>query len=194
MYLIVGLGNPGMKYKSTYHNIGFMVVDTIAKKFKLRFSVDKKCLSHVAVGEVGGVKFALAKPDTFMNLSGNAVKALISKYRVSVADELIVICDDADLPLGRTRLREDGSGGTHNGMRNIVAVLGSTDFKRVKVGIKNDELAEKRVELLDLVLSKIDYADKLLLNDSIALVASEVVEIVKGKDLQRVEEVLNRKK
>ena len=194
MYLIVGLGNPGIKYKSTYHNIGFMTVDKVAKDLRLKFVKQKNTDSHVAEGEYQRVKFVLAKPDTFMNLSGNAVKALVKKYRVDVRDELVVIYDDADLPLGKTRMREEGSAGSHNGMRNIVGMLERTDFKRIRVGIKNTQLAEKDVKLIDMVLSKVDYDDKPLLTESINASAEAVKDLLSGKDIQRIEEVLNRRK
>lgn len=194
MYLIVGLGNPGIKYKSTYHNIGFMTVDKVAKDLRLKFVKQKNTDSQVAEGEYQGVKFVLAKPDTFMNLSGNAVKALVKKYRVDVRDELVVIYDDADLPLGKTRMREEGSAGSHNGMRNIVGMLERTDFKRIRVGIKNTQLAEKDVKLIDMVLSKVDYDDKPLLTESINASAEAVKDLLSGKDIQRIEEVLNRRK
>lgn len=194
MYLIVGLGNPGIKYKSTYHNIGFMTVDKVAKDLRLKFVKQKNTDSHVAEGEYQGVKFVLAKPDTFMNLSGNAVKALVKKYRVDVRDELVVIYDDADLPLGKTRMREEGSAGSHNGMRNIVGMLERTDFKRIRVGIKNTQLAEKDVKLIDMVLSKVDYDDKPLITESINASAEAVKDLLSGKDIQRIEEVLNRRK
>ena len=194
MYLIVGLGNPGMKYKSTYHNIGFMTVDKVAKDLRLKFQKQKAIDSHAAEGEYQGVKFVLAKPDTYMNLSGNAVKALVKKYRVDIESELVVIYDDADLPLGKTRMREEGSAGSHNGMRNIVGMLERTDFKRIRVGIKNTQLAEKDVKLIDMVLSKVDYEDKPLLTESINASAEAVKDLLSGKDIQRIEEVLNRRK
>ncbi len=194
MYLIVGLGNPGAKYKSTYHNIGFMAVDAVAKKLGVKFVKQKATEAHVAEGVIDGVKFVLAKPDTYMNLSGNAVHALVKKYKVDVKEELVVVYDDADLPVGKTRMREEGSAGTHNGMRNIVGRLERTDFKRMRIGIKNGELAQKDVQLIDLVLSKVDYADKPALDEGIALVANGIIDLIKGKDVQRIEEVLNRKK
>ncbi len=194
MYLIVGLGNPGAKYKSTYHNVGFMALDVVAKKLGAKFVNQKSTESHVAEGTHNGVKFVLAKPDTFMNLSGNAVYALVKKYKVDVKDELVVVYDDADLPTGKTRMREEGSAGTHNGMRNIVGRLERTDFKRMRIGIKNGELAQKDVELIDFVLSKVDYADQPALYEGINAVADAVVDLIEGKDVQRIEEVLNRKK
>lgn len=194
MYLIVGLGNPGAKYKSTYHNVGFMALDVVAKKLGAKFVNQKSTESHVAEGTHNGVKFVLAKPDTFMNLSGNAVYALVKKYKIDVKDELVVVYDDADLPTGKTRMREEGSAGTHNGMRNIVGRLERADFKRMRIGIKNSELAQKDVELIDFVLSKVDYADQPALYEGINAVADAVVELIEGKDVQRIEEVLNRKK
>ncbi|MBR7162430.1 MAG: aminoacyl-tRNA hydrolase [Clostridia bacterium] len=194
MYLIVGLGNPGIKYKSTYHNIGFMTVDKLAKEFKIKFVKQKGTDSHVAEGEYKGERFVLAKPDTFMNLSGNAVKALVKKYRVDVEGELVVIYDDADLPLGKTRMREEGSAGSHNGMRSIVGMLGRTDFKRIRIGMKTAELAEKDVKLIDLVLSKVDYEDKPILEEGINASVEAVKDLIAGKDIQRIEEVLNRRK
>lgn len=193
MYLIVGLGNPGMKYKSTYHNIGFMTVDAIAKKLGLKFAEDKKNFAHTAKGKIGDVEFVLAKPDTFMNSSGNAVVALSKKYRTDIKNELVIIYDDADLPTGKTRMREEGSAGSHNGMRSIVGMLERTDFKRIRIGIKNSQLAQNDVELIDLVLSKVDYEDKALLNEGIEEVANAVIDLVKGADIQRIEEKLNRK-
>ena len=194
MYLIVGLGNPGMKYKSTYHNIGFMTVDKLAKDLRLKFVKQKGTEAHVAEGEYQGVKFVLAKPDTYMNLSGNAVKALVKKYRVDVKDELVVIYDDADLPLGKTRMREEGSAGSHNGMRSIVGMLQRTDFKRIRIGMKTAELAEKDVQLIDLVLSKVDYDKKPVLEEGINASVEAVKNLISGKDIQRIEEVLNRRK
>ncbi len=194
MYLVVGLGNPGLKYKSTYHNIGFMTVDAISSKFKVKFAAEKRMFSHVAKVCDGGLEFILAKPDTFMNLSGNAVKELVQKYGVEVERELIVVYDDADLPLGKTRLREEGSAGSHKGMKSVVGALGTTAFKRIRIGIKNNDLEEKDVQLIDLVLSKPCYEDKLVLNDSIGEVANAIIDILKGADIQRIEEKLNRKK
>ncbi len=194
MYLVVGLGNPGLKYKSTYHNIGFMTVDAIASKFKVNFSAEKRTFSHVAKVFDGCLEFVLAKPDTFMNLSGNAVKELVQKYGVDVERELIVVYDDADLPLGKTRLREEGSAGSHKGMKSVVGALGTTTFKRIRIGIKNYELEEKDIQLIDLVLSKPCYEDKLVLHDSISEVVTAVLDLLKGVDIQRVEERLNRKK
>ena len=178
MYVVVGLGNPGTRYRNTYHNIGFMVADALAKKCKLRFS-GKECAALTAKGRAGGVPFVIAKPQTFMNLSGESVKQLVRKY-CDTEDELIVVYDDADLPVGRMRLREEGSAGTHNGMRSIVAELNT--------------LAAKEVQIVDLVLSKVDYADKAAIDKCVGEAADAVLALIAGEDIQRVEERLNRRK
>lgn len=192
MYVVVGLGNPGARYRNTYHNIGFMTADALAKKCKLRFT-GNECAALTAKGKIGGVPFVLAKPQTFMNLSGESVKQLVRKY-CDGTDELIVVYDDADLPVGRMRFREEGSAGTHNGMRSIVAELGTTSFKRLRIGIKTDELAAKEVDIVDLVLSKVDYADKQAIDKCVEEAAEAVAELIAGKDIQRIEERINRRK
>ena len=157
MFLIVGLGNPGARYRSTYHNLGFMVADAFARANKLRFT-GRECDAVTAKGRVGGSEVVVAKPQTFMNLSGVSVRKLVAKYCADES-ELIVVYDDADLPVGRMRLREEGSAGTHNGMRSVVSELGTTSFRRLKIGIANARFAEHGVDIADFVLSRIDYAD-----------------------------------
>ena len=126
MKLIVGLGNPDDKYKNTFHNLGFMSVDKVADK--LGFSFTKtKCRALIAEGNVNGEKIILAKPLTYMNLSGESVRELVSFYKISTADT-VVIYDDYDLLKGVIRIRENGSAGTHNGMRNIIQELGRCDL------------------------------------------------------------------
>lgn len=192
MYLVVGLGNPGTRYRNTYHNIGFMTADALAKKCKLRFT-GKECAALTAKGKLDGVPFVVAKPQTFMNLSGESVKQLVKKYCDS-EEELIVVYDDADLPVGRMRFREEGSAGTHNGMRSIVKELNTTEFKRLRIGIKTEELAAKEVAITDLVLSRVDYADRPTIDKCVGDAADALIDIICGKDLQRVEERLNRRK
>lgn len=134
MWLIVGLGNPGEKYAGTRHNIGFMGLDLLARRHGLEFRA-KRANSVIAEGNIAGQRVALVKPQTFMNLSGQAVSALRGWYKVEPASELLVVYDDMDLPFAKLRIRERGSAGTHNGMRSIVGQLGSTDFPRLRVGI-----------------------------------------------------------
>jgi len=134
MWLIVGLGNPGERYARTRHNIGFEAIDTLARRHGLEFR-GKRANSLIAEGQIAGQRVALAKPQTYMNLSGQAVSSLRNWYKIDPARELLVVYDDLDLPFGKLRLRERGSAGTHNGMRSIVAQLGSSDFPRLRVGI-----------------------------------------------------------
>lgn len=150
MKLIVGLGNPDRIYEKTYHNVGFMVLDKLKEKLKedfIKSGYDAKYFKTI----IGGDTVFVAKPQTYMNLSGQSVLKFCKQFKIEPKD-VIVVCDDIDLPLGETRFRLNGSGGTHNGLRNIVDCLKSTDFKRVKVGIGRNP----NMDLKDFVLSKID--------------------------------------
>ena len=192
MILVVGLGNPGMKYKNTYHNVGFMAIDALAKRLKVKF--DKtECDARTCKGNYRGVDFVLAKPETYMNLSGEAVKKLVARYDVDIASELIVCYDDVDLPIGKLRIREEGSAGTHNGMRNIVKELYTQDFKRVRIGTKTEQLAQKEVELIDFVLSKVDFDNKQVLQGAIEKADDAIVALMEGMYIQRVQEIANKR-
>lgn len=192
MILVVGLGNPGMKYKNTYHNVGFMAIDALAKRLKVKF--DKtECDARTCKGNYKGVEYVLAKPETYMNLSGEAVKKLVARYDVDVAHELIVCYDDVDLPIGKLRIREEGSAGTHNGMRNIVKELYTQDFKRVRIGTKTEQLAQKEVELIDFVLSKVDFDNKQILQCAIDKADDAILALIEGLDIQRVQEIANKR-
>lgn len=136
MWLIVGLGNPGEEYKQTRHNIGFECLNTLADRHGLDFD-DKRAKARIAVGNIAGQRVVLAKPFTYMNLSGQAVSGLCSWYKVDPASELLVVYDDLDLAFGALRLREKGGPGTHNGMKSIVNLLGSQNFRRLRMGIGN---------------------------------------------------------
>jgi PTH1 family peptidyl-tRNA hydrolase len=136
MWLIVGLGNPGEEYVNTRHNIGFDCVKAFADRHGLDFS-KKQSKARVAEGHIAGQRVALAKPFTFMNLSGQAVVGLCNWYKINPAENLVVIYDDMDLPFGSLRLRERGSPGSHNGMKSIVSLLGNQVFPRIRFGIGN---------------------------------------------------------
>lgn len=191
MLLIVGLGNPGTKYKNTYHNVGFNLVDALAKSLKVKF--DKaECESKTARVKIGGEEIILAKPQTYMNLSGVAVKKLVKHYGVDEKFELLVCYDDVDIPLGTARVRESGSAGTHNGMRSIISELGTQDFRRLRIGTQTSALKNKEVELIDFVLSKVDYESKQVLDKTIESARDLLLELINGVDFHRVEEKLNR--
>ena len=134
LYLIVGLGNPGGEYARTRHNAGFMVVDQLADVWKAGWNLEKKFNARVAKGEWSGRKVLLVEPQTFMNLSGETVGVLMSFYRVPLS-QMLVVADDADLPLGEIRLRGKGSSGGHHGLESIEQHVGSREFARLKVGI-----------------------------------------------------------
>lgn len=140
MKLIVGLGNPGSEYADTRHNVGFMVVDELARRHRaaLRSSSKWKARTARIAGWQDGV--LLAEPATFMNLSGHAVQAIAGFHKIAGPD-LLVVVDDADLPLGRLRMRASGSAGGHNGLKSIIQELGTDEFPRLRVGIGRDERA-----------------------------------------------------
>ena len=147
MKVIVGLGNPGARYESTRHNIGWRVVDAFAAKFRINVSVHEKN-SMTGGGRVAGGSVLVAKPLTYMNLSGDAVHLLVNSYTESLQD-LIVVYDDVDLPTGKLRIRPNGSSGTHNGMRSIVSALGREDFPRLRIGVRGGEVGRLRDYVLD---------------------------------------------
>lgn len=149
MYVVVGLGNPGKKYEKTRHNVGFDVIDILAKEYNI--SVTKiKHKALIGEGRIGSEKVLLVKPQTYMNLSGETLIDIYKYYKVDLSN-IIVIYDDIDLDVGKLRIRKKGSGGTHNGMRSIVKCLGSTEFPRVRVGVSKPMPGQ---DLADFVLSR----------------------------------------
>lgn len=149
MYVIVGLGNPGKQYDKTRHNVGFDVIDMLAKEYDI--SVTKiKHKALIGEGRVGTEKVLLVKPQTYMNLSGETLIDIYNYYKVDL-ENIVVIYDDIDLDVGKLRIRKKGSSGTHNGMRSIVKCLGSTEFPRVRVGVSKPIPGQ---DLADFVLSR----------------------------------------
>lgn len=142
-YLIVGLGNPGTQYQFTWHNIGFCAVDVLAARCNTTFTSDFQAL--VTKTSVAGKSLILAKPQTFMNLSGNSVRQILSFYKIDPVSEMLVISDDLDLPPGQLRLRLSGSAGGHNGLKSIIEQTGTTEFARLRVGIGRDGDASSHV-------------------------------------------------
>ena len=154
MYLIVGLGNPEKRYEKTFHNMGFICVGDLVEKLGVKFK-KTECEASVAEAFIGGEKVIVARPLTYMNNSGRAVKQLVAKYKVP-EQNLLVIYDDYDLPKGKIRIRAGGSAGTHNGMRSIIGSTGFTAFPRIRVGIKDESV---EIPIIDYVLSEIKKAD-----------------------------------
>lgn len=180
--IIIGLGNKGLSYKNTYHNMGFDVVSKLAKELGVRFS-HTECKAKTAVTNVNGKRVVLAKPETYMNLSGESVRELMGKYK-ETADGIIVIYDDIDIAIGTIRARNAGSAGTHNGMRNIVECLnGNTAFKRIRIGTEFDH---GNVPLYNVVLSKVKGENKTLVDASTDFVANELLSFLKDGDFDKL--------
>ena len=189
MKLIVGLGNPDDKYKNTFHNLGFMSVDRAAEKLGVEFN-KTKCRALVAETKIGEEKIILAKPQTYMNLSGESVRELVSFYKIDGKD-VLVIYDDYDLFKGALRIRESGSAGTHNGMRNILLELGHGNFPRVRIGFKPTE--PMQIPLINYVLSGISEQDKPVYNKTIEGAANAAVDFARGVSIQNVMQRYNTK-
>lgn len=173
MYLIVGLGNPGSRYQRTRHNIGFMVLEKIAA----RCEVDLKQKSFDALwnrGKIDGINVLLAMPQTYMNLSGNAVRELLAYFKVDT-NNLIVIHDDLDLPVGTIRLKSGGGDAGHKGLKSIAACLGSADFMRIRIGIGKPS-GKQPVE--DYVLQRFGPEESDLLHQSIQIASEATTDIV----------------
>ena len=135
--LIVGLGNPGIEYQFTPHNLGFLAVDRIAQQCGVEVR-NRQCRALTARAEIAGVPVLLAKPETFMNLSGLSVRELVDEYQADPIKDLLVIYDELDLPLGTIRVRKQGSAAGHNGMKSILGALGSQEVQRIRLGIAPD--------------------------------------------------------
>ena len=178
MKLIVGLGNPGREYEATRHNVGFMVVDEIAKRHELQWRNEGQM---AFAKRFGSPEFLVAKPKTFMNLSGFAV-AEFANYRNIDHGDLLIVVDDVDLPLGRMRARARGSAGTHNGMKSVVAQLGTTEFPRLRIGVGR---GDRRRDLADFVLAKFEAAEQAALNDIVTR-AAEAAEMFAAEGIEKV--------
>lgn len=171
MYIIVGLGNPGKQYAHTRHNVGFDTIDILADKYNISVDI-KKHKALCGKGMIGGQKVVLAKPQTFMNLSGESVRELVDFYKIDPEEELIVIYDDISLEPGQLRVRPKGSAGGHNGIKNIIAHLGTQVFKRVKVGVGEKP---KGYDLADYVLGHFSKEDRILMEDAFGRAAEAAV-------------------
>ncbi len=174
MKLIVGLGNPGSEYASSLHNVGFMAVNYFARKNSIRFD-KKQAEARTGLGKVDGVAVLLARPQTYMNHSGLAVSRLVNKFKVGL-DDLLVIYDDLDLPLGKIRIREGGSAGGHNGIKSIINELGSQDFPRLRVGIGRPR--DTRSDVIPYLLGESDPEVKKAINDVMPVVNEAVLTFI----------------
>lgn len=179
MYIIVGLGNPGTQYAHTRHNVGFDTIDMLAEANKISM-LEAKHKALIGKGFIGGEKVILAKPVTFMNLSGESVRQLVNYYKVDEKDSLIVIYDDISLEPGQIRIRKKGSAGGHNGIKNIIAQLGHDEFMRIKVGVG---AKPKGYDLADYVLGHFSKEEASVMEDSFEKAAeAAVVMMLEGVD------------
>ena len=184
MFLIAGLGNPTAKYAKTRHNAGFDVIDAIADKYGIDMNL-KKGNAFCGMGYIEGQKVMLAKPQTFMNLSGDSVSELVNFYKLDPTRELIVVFDDISLAPGNLRIRKKGSAGGHNGIKDIIAKIGTDQFERVKVGV-----GEKPAgwDLADHVLGRFSPEDREKFEDAV----KDAVDAVSLMVQDRTDEAMNR--
>ena len=169
VYLIVGLGNPGAEYARTRHNAGFMVLDRLADRWKAGWKSEKKFQSRLARAELEARRVLLCQPQTFMNASGEAVAAVAAFYRVAVP-QVLVIVDDADLPLGEIRLRPGGGAGGHHGLESIERHLGARDYARLRIGIGRQGAAR---EITGHVLGRFSSTEAALMDKVLTVAANQ---------------------
>ena len=173
MYLIIGLGNPGREYEHTRHNAGFDAIDVLAGKLGADVK-EKKHKGLCGKGMIAGEKVILLKPQTFMNLSGESVRAAADFYKID-AEHMIVLYDDIDLDVGKLRVRAKGSAGGHNGIKNIIAHMGTQEFPRVRIGVgaKPD-----RMDLADYVLGRFSQVERPVMEDAFEEAAEAAIAVV----------------
>lgn len=174
MYVIAGLGNFDRKYNNTRHNIGFAVIDRLAEQENIGV-LEKKHKAVIGKGVVAGEKCILAKPTTFMNLSGECVRELVDYYKADTVSELIVISDDVSLPVGQLRIRKKGSAGGHNGLKNIIAHLGHDQFIRIRVGVGEKP---KGWDLADYVLGRFSGPEQRTMDEAAERAADAIRRII----------------
>lgn len=178
MRLVIGLGNPGRRYRGTRHNIGWEVLDRLAREHDIRIAAEDGW-AETGRGVIGGRRVLLARPQTYVNVSGTAVADLRRRHRIA-PDHLLIVVDDLDLPAGAVRMRERGSHGGHNGLRSIIHALGTTDFARIRIGIGRPPAG---VDPAEFVLERPSGDDRRLLDDAVTRAAEGAsLWITKGAD------------
>lgn len=189
MKLIVGLGNPGAQYANTRHNVGFEVIDILAEHIG-SFGESKEAKALVHKVNYKGEKLLLVKPQTYMNLSGVSVRALVDYYKIDLEKDLLIVYDDIDLPIGSIRVRSEGSAGGHNGMKNIVQYLGTTKIPRVRIGI---DPKPPYMDLADYVLSRFEKADREAIEEGLRQGAKAVLSFLED-GIEKTMNQYNRKR
>lgn len=178
MFIIAGLGNPTKEYEHTRHNVGFDTIDIIAEKYHIGMG-EKKHKAIIGKGHIEGQKVILVKPQTFMNLSGESIREIVDYYKIDEESELIVIYDDISLAPGKLRIRKKGSAGGHNGIKNIIAHLGTQNFYRIKVGVGEKP---KGWDLADYVLGHFNGEEKKLMQEAFET-AAEATAVILTEDI-----------
>lgn len=189
MFVIVGLGNPGTKYENTRHNAGFLALEALADKYGISIS-EKKHKALCGTGIIEGHKVLLVKPQTFMNLSGESVRAVMDFYKIDPEEELLVIFDDISLAPGNLRIRKKGSAGGHNGIKSIIAHTGTQNFMRIKVGVGEKPSGW---DLADYVLGHFSEDDNMKLKEIMPDILQATALVVQG-DVDKAMNDFNAKK
>jgi PTH1 family peptidyl-tRNA hydrolase len=189
-FLVVGLGNPGEEYELTPHNLGFLVIDRLADSNAIRVS-RKENMSLVGLGSVRGKRVALSKPQTYMNVSGPAVKGLLERYGLG-PDRLLVVYDELDLPWGSLRIRPKGSAAGHNGIRSLIGSLGTSEFARVRLGIDRPGRERAAGQGAKFVLGRFSRAQKQEMEEAVAR-GAEAVESIIAEGVEQSMAIFNRR-
>lgn len=188
MYLIAGLGNPGKEYDNTRHNIGYALIDKLSEQHQISVgSIQHRALT--GKGMIAGQKVLLVKPLTFMNLSGESIRALADYYKIDIETELVVISDDISLAPGQIRIRKRGSAGGHNGLKNIIAQLGREDFQRIRIGVGEKPAG---YDLVDYVLGHFTKEEQALMQEGLDKVAEALLLLLSG-EIDKAMNQFNRK-
>ena len=185
---LIGLGNPGKKYSKSRHNIGFLVLENLSRKYNSNFLLKDKLKSSCSEFKINNSTYRLFLPNTFMNNSGDAVRAIVDWYKINL-DQIFIIVDDKDLPLGKIRFRKKGSSGGHNGLKSIIEKLQTHEFNRIRIGIgsppSNKEI--KNFNTISHVLGNISLEEKLILDK----VYKRVIESLEQMTIKKEEHIMN---
>ena len=184
---LIGLGNPGKKYSKTRHNIGFLLLEKLSKKHNSNFLIKDKLKSSCSEFQINNCTFRVFLPNTFMNNSGDAVRAIVDWYKINL-DQILIIVDDKDLPLGKIRFRQKGSSGGHNGLKSIIEQLQTQNFKRIRIGIGSPPLLKgKNFNTISHVLGNISSEEKTILDK----VYMRVIEALEQLNIKKEEYIIN---
>ena len=186
MKVIAGLGNPGAEYANTPHSIGFEVVDALAREIGASWKASSSFGGELAAGMLGGMKVVLVKPMTYMNLSGDCVAPVVKYHNAKAAEDLLVVSDDIDLPVGKMRVRKGGSAGGHNGLKSVIERTGTPDFVRLRLGVGRD--SRERANVIGHVLGKFSPADRRVMDE----VVEQAVKAIGTIELESAETAMNR--